>query len=68
MLLVVQQFLASTNATIIPHPPYSLDLAPCDFFLFSKMKLKLKVRCFDSIEEIQTKLQDMMDTLMRYDF
>jgi hypothetical protein len=22
----------------IPHPPYSPDLAPCDFFLFPKMK------------------------------
>jgi hypothetical protein len=26
----------------IPHQPYSPDLAPCDFFLFPKMKLKLK--------------------------
>jgi len=26
----------------IPHSPYSPDLAPCDFFLFPKMKLKLK--------------------------
>jgi histone-lysine N-methyltransferase SETMAR len=31
MSLVVRQFLASMNTTIIPHPPYSLDLAPCDF-------------------------------------
>jgi hypothetical protein len=29
------QFLAK-------HPPYSPHLAPCDFFLFPKMKLKLK--------------------------
>jgi hypothetical protein len=39
--------------SVIPHPPDSLDLAPCDFFLFPKMKLKLKGRRFDSIEEIQ---------------
>jgi hypothetical protein len=38
---------------IIPHPPYSPDLATCDFFLFPKMKLKLKGRRFDTIEEIQ---------------
>ena len=62
--LVVQQFFAFTNTTVIPHPPHSLDLSPCDFFLFLKMKLKLKGRCFDSIEEIQTNLQDMMETLM----
>ena len=34
--------LASTNMTVIPHPPYSPDLTPCDFFPFPKMKLKLK--------------------------
>jgi hypothetical protein len=38
---------------VIPHALYSPDLAPCDFFLFPKMKLKLKGRRFDTIEEIQ---------------
>jgi hypothetical protein len=33
------------------------DLAPCDFFLFPKMKLKLKGRRFDTIEELQTESQ-----------
>jgi hypothetical protein len=37
----------------ITHPPDSADLAPCDFLLFLKMKLKLKGRRFDTIEEIQ---------------
>jgi hypothetical protein len=36
------QFLAKHKMAVIPHPPYSPDLAPCDFFLFPKMKLKLK--------------------------
>jgi histone-lysine N-methyltransferase SETMAR len=38
---------------VIPHPPYSPDLVPCDLFLFPIMKLKLKGRVFDTIEEIQ---------------
>ena len=29
--LSVHQFWAK-NMTVIPHPPYSPDLAPCDFF------------------------------------
>ena len=29
--LSVRQFLAKKNVTVIPHPPYSPDLAPCDF-------------------------------------
>jgi len=39
---VTHQFLAKNKIAVIPHPPYSTDLAPCDFFLFPKMKLKLK--------------------------
>jgi transposase len=66
--LVVRQFLASTKTTVIPQPPYSPDLAPCDYFLFPKMKLKLKGRRFDSIEEIQTESQDVMKTLTQNDF
>ena len=27
----VLQFLAQNNMTVVPHPPYSPDLAPCDF-------------------------------------
>jgi len=47
---------------VIPHPPYSPDLSPCHFFLFPKMKLKLKGCRFDTIEEIQAKLQRVLDT------
>jgi hypothetical protein len=47
---------------VIPHPPYSPHLAPCDFFLFQKMKLKLKGRWFDIIEEIQADSQTVLDT------
>jgi hypothetical protein len=38
---------------VIHHPPYSSHLASCDFFLFPKIKLKLKGRRFYAIEEIQ---------------
>jgi hypothetical protein len=48
---------------VIPHLPYSPDLAPCDFFLFPKMKLKVKGRRFDTIEEIQAESQRVLDTV-----
>jgi hypothetical protein len=47
---------------VTPHPPHSPDLAPCDFFLFSKMKLNLKGRRFDTTEEIQAESQRVFDT------
>jgi hypothetical protein len=64
---VSKQFLAEHKTAIIPHPPYSHDLAPCDFFLYPKMKLKLKGRLFDT-NEIQAKLQRVFDTLIVQDF
>jgi hypothetical protein len=54
--------------TVIPHPPYSPDLAPCGFFLFPKTKLKLKGRRFDTIEEIQAESQRVVDSMTEKDF
>jgi hypothetical protein len=46
---------------VIPHTPHSPDLAPCDFFLFLKMKLKLKGRrVYTTV--IQAESQRMLDT------
>jgi hypothetical protein len=53
---------------VIPHPPYSPHLAPCDFFVFPKMKLNLKGRRFDTNEEIQTESQRVLDSLTEKDF
>jgi len=35
---IVKQFLAQRKGTVLEHPPYSPDLAPADYFLFSKVK------------------------------
>jgi hypothetical protein len=37
-------------------------LAPCDFFPYPKIKLKLKGHLFDTIDEIQAELQTVLDT------
>lgn len=37
----------------LDHPPYSPDLAPSDFFLFSKLKADLRGRKFSCDEEVQ---------------
>ena len=46
-------------------PPHSPDLAPCDFFLFPKMKLQLKGHRFDTTEEIHAEMQEVIDTHLR---
>jgi hypothetical protein len=37
--LVAKEFLNKNNITVIPHPPYSLDLVPYNFFLFPQLKI-----------------------------
>ncbi len=49
---LVRQFLAKQNDTVFHHLPYSPYLAPADYFLFAKLKLQLKGRCFEDIETI----------------
>jgi len=44
--LLIREFLMQHEATVVPQPPYSPDLAPADFFLFPKLKTSLKGRRF----------------------
>ena len=66
--VLTYQFLAKNKIAVIPHPPYSPHLAPCEFFLFPKMKLKLKGRRFDTITEIQAETHKVLNTLTEKDF
>jgi hypothetical protein len=50
-IATIRGFLANTNTTVLPQPPYSPDLAPVNFFLFPKPKFTLKGR-FQTIQEI----------------
>ena len=66
--LIVREFLTKNNMTTVLHPAYSPDLAPCDFYMFPKMKLRLKGRRFTSIEEVQAESQQILNTLTPTDF
>jgi hypothetical protein len=64
----VSEFLAHNSIITLPHPPYSPDLVPCNFFLFLKMKLQLKSRCFDRVKEIRWESQNVLGMLRKQDF
>ena len=51
--LSVSRFLTKHNVTVLPHPPYSPHLSPCDFFLFPRLKKRLKRRRHENIKAIQ---------------
>jgi hypothetical protein len=54
--------------TVVPHPPYSPDLALCDFSLFHQLKIKLTNHHFDTVEVIEVESQEMLTTLTEHHF
>ena len=48
----------------VPQPPYSTDLAPCDFWLFPK----LRGYRYETIEEMKEAVTKVIDTLTQEDF
>ena len=48
----------------VPQPPYSLDLAPCDFWLLPKLR-----GCrYETIEEMKAAVTTVIDMLTEKDF
>lgn len=45
------EFLSTEGVRELPHPPYSPDLSPCDFYLFPVVKNKLRGKRFQSPDE-----------------
>ena len=53
--------------TVILHPPYSPDLVPCDFFLYTKLRMVLKGRNFN-IAKNQAKFGGALAKLQAMEF
>jgi histone-lysine N-methyltransferase SETMAR len=49
---LIQSFLAKCGIPVVCQAPYSPDMAPCDFWLFTKLMRLLKASRFDSREDI----------------
>ena len=48
----------------LPHRPYSPDVAPCDFWLFPKLR-----GCrYETIEEMKEAMTKVIDTVTQEDF
>ena len=50
----VHQFFDDNNFEVVPHAPYSPDLAPSDFWLFPTLKATLRGRTFSSRSALAT--------------
>ena len=62
--ILVTDYLTKMGIKIVPHPPYSPDLAPCDSWLFPKLR-----GCrYEAIEEMKEAVTKVIDMLTQEDF
>jgi len=63
--LPVWQFVSNKNITVCPYSP---DLAPYDFWLFPKVKMTMKGKHFESIQDIKAAMRAQLKALAKEDF
>ena len=62
--ILVTDHLTKMGIKTVPQPRYSPDLAPCDFWLFPKLR-----GCrYETIEEMKEAVTKVIDTLTQEDF
>lgn len=59
---VVRDSLKKLNFEELNHPPYSPDLAPCDYFLFRNLKKRLRGQRFSDDEEAKLEVDAFFDS------
>jgi hypothetical protein len=64
----VKDFLAENNVTTLEHPPYSLDLAAADFYLFRRLKSAVKGRRLCNFTDINTNATEELKKLSQNGF
>ena len=52
--------IAALGWEILPHPPYSPDLAPSDFYLFRSLQNSLSGKTFADDEQIRTRVHQFL--------
>ena len=62
--ILVTEYLTKMGTKTVLQPPYSPDVAPCDFWLF----LKLRGYRYERIEEMKEAVAKVIDTLTQEDF
>ena len=62
--ILVTDYLTKMGIKTVPQPPHSPDLAPCDFWLFPK----LRGWRYETIEDMKEAVTKVIDTLTQEDF
>lgn len=60
---LIHTFLAKNQTPMVQQTPYSPDMAPCDFWLFPKLKRPLKGKLFQTREDIMPATTEELNSI-----
>ena len=62
------EYLKQEKVVALPHPPDSPDLAPCDFFLFPRLKIHLAGRKYQMHKNLGWAIFQCLNCIPRKDY
>ena len=67
-MAIVREYLKQEKVVELLHPPYSPDLAPCDFFLFPRLKRQLTGRKYQTRKNLGSAIFQFLNSIPRKDY
>jgi histone-lysine N-methyltransferase SETMAR len=61
--VITREFLHANGVHLLQHPPYSPDLAPCDFWLFPRVKSEIAGRPFHRVQDLAKAVHSVLETI-----
>jgi len=63
---IFKTYLENEGIVTIDHPPYSPDFAPCDFWLFSK--IKQEIRSHTDVESLKCQITEILEKIPKEEY
>ena len=64
----VTQYLVDNGICVLPHPAYSPDLAPCDFWLFPKLKGLMAGHKFSRVQDLAKAVNSVLRSIPKDEY
>ncbi len=65
---IVIDFCRDNNIQLVPHPSYSPDMAPSDFFLFARLKRQMRGRRFQDLDVLRQTIDQELGVITQVEF
>ncbi len=66
--VITKATLTQMNIDTLQHPPYSPDLAPCDFYLFPTIKSEMRGKRFDDVDDLPVAVREVIRQIPAADY